>query len=46
MNYTYNFEAIPGYIVTIMNSFPVTLEILLISLVFSLGIGALSQWVH
>ena len=41
MNYTYNFEAIPGYIVTIMNSFPVTLEILLISLVFSLGIGAL-----
>lgn len=41
MNYTYDFASIPDLIVKIMKSFPVTLEILLVSLLISLLLGAL-----
>lgn len=40
MNYTYDFASIPELIVKILAAFPLTIEILLISLVISLGIGA------
>lgn len=39
MTTTYDFASIPSLIVRIMNSFPVTLEILLIALFFSLALG-------
>lgn len=41
MNYTYDFASIPGLIVKILSAFPLTMEILLISLVISLALGAL-----
>lgn len=41
MNYTYDFASIPGLIVKIMKSFPVTIEIMLTSLLVSMIIGAL-----
>lgn len=41
MGHTYDFRSIPGYIPKIMKAFPVTIEILLLSLLFSLLIGAI-----
>ena len=41
MNYTYDFASIPGLIIKIFQAFPLTMGILLISLVISLAIGAL-----
>lgn len=41
MTYSYDFAAIPELIVKIMQAFPTTLEILLLSLLFSLLLGAL-----
>lgn len=41
MNYTYDFASIPSLIIKILKSFPVTLEIMLISLLVSLLIGVL-----
>lgn len=41
MNYTYDFASIPGLIINIFQAFPLTMGILLISLVISLAIGAL-----
>ncbi len=40
MNYSYDFASIPDYMVRIMTAFPITLEILLISLLISLALGA------
>lgn len=40
MGRTYDFASIPGYIPRIMKAFPLTMQILLISLLFSLLIGA------
>lgn len=41
MNYTYDFASIPGLILKIIKAFPVTLEILVLSLFFSLLLGVL-----
>ena len=41
MNYTYDFASIPGLIIKIFQAFPLTMGILLISLVISLAIGVL-----
>ena len=41
MTYSYDFASIPELIVKIMQAFPTTLEILLLSLLFSLLLGAL-----
>lgn len=41
MGHTYDFKSIPGYIPKIMKAFPVTIEILLLSLLFSMIIGAI-----
>lgn len=41
MGHTYDFKSIPGYIPKILKAFPVTIEILLLSLLFSLMIGAI-----
>ncbi|MCD8039523.1 MAG: amino acid ABC transporter permease [Lachnospiraceae bacterium] len=40
MGHTYDFASVPGYIPKIMKAFPVTMEILLLSLLFGLLIGA------
>jgi len=41
MGHTYDFASIPRYIPKVMKAFPLTIEILLLSLLFSLIIGAL-----
>lgn len=40
MGHTYDWASIPGYIPKVMKAFPITIEILLLSLLFSLLIGA------
>lgn len=41
MGHTYDFASIPGYIPKIMKAFPITIEILLLSLLFGLVLGAI-----
>lgn len=41
MGHTYDFASIPGYIPKVMKAFPLTIEILFLSLLFSIVIGAL-----
>lgn len=41
MGHTYDWASIPGYIPKVMKAFPVTIEILLLSLLFSIAIGVL-----
>ncbi len=41
MGHTYDFASIPGYIPKIMQAFPLTIEILLLSLLFGLALAAL-----
>ncbi len=41
MNYSYDFASIPGIMLDIMKAFPLTLEILLLSLIIALLIGLL-----